>query len=80
MKAKLGAWVLPAEGVKIPNSRMVKVEGAEQEVSFFVKAGRAAERADKIRRRNMLANIIALIGGWWWSIGPLMLVERIGAL
>ena len=64
MKAKLGAWVLLAEGVKIPNSRMVKVEGAEQETSFFVKDGRAKERANKVRRRKVLANIIALIGGW----------------
>ena len=51
------------QGVKILNSRMVKVESAEQEASF-VKAGRAEERADKVRRKKVLVNIIALIGRW----------------
>jgi hypothetical protein len=61
MKAKFGAWVLPAEGVKIPNSRMVKVEGAEQVMAFLFKAGRAEERTDRVRMRRVMVNMITLV-------------------
>lgn len=61
MKARFGAWVLPAEGVKIPNSRMVKVEGAVQVVAFLFKAGRAEERTDRVRTRRVMVNMIILV-------------------
>ena len=60
MKKRLGALVLPAEGVKIPNSSMVNVEGEEQVASFFVRVGKAEEIAERNRAKTMVANMIAL--------------------
>jgi hypothetical protein len=60
MKNRFGACVLPAEGVKMENSSMVKVEGAEQ--ACLVKVGRAEERLDKARMRNVRINMVA-VGG-----------------
>lgn len=63
MKKRLDATLLPAEGVKIPNSSMVKVEGVEQVTAFFAKAGRAEEMVDKARTRKVRANMFDLVEG-----------------
>ena len=59
MKKRLGALVLPADGVKIPNSSIVNVEGEEQAVSFFVRFGRAEETAERNMTTKAVANMIA---------------------
>ena len=51
--------MLPAEGVKMLNSAMVKVEGVEQEVALL--AGSAEERADKARTREAKAIMILFV-------------------
>ena len=60
MKKRLDSALLPAEGVKIPNSSIVKVEGVEHVAAFFVKTGRAEEMADRARTREVRANMLGL--------------------
>lgn len=50
--------MLPAEGVKIPNSSMVKIEGSEQ-LCLFATGGSAEERADMTKARMGRAIMVA---------------------
>lgn len=50
--------MLPAEGVKIPNSSMVKLEGGEQ-ICLSAIVGSAEERANMATARTARATMVA---------------------